>query len=150
MGTPSRTVPTADLSAAMAVAGIEAYPVLGIHPGPSDTWFAPAALTTLTTISWTVSPTSSRVGLRLSGPALPRLSDRELPPEAMVTGALQVPPDGQPVLLLADHPTTGGYPVIAVVAERDLRLAAQAAPGTSIRFHLLSSPAMPALPYTSP
>jgi biotin-dependent carboxylase-like uncharacterized protein len=150
VGTASHPVPEADVSAVGAVAGIDPDPVVGIRPGPSDGWFDPSALAALTSARWTVSPTSSRVGLRLDGPELMRRTDRELPPEGMVTGALQVPPDGQPVLLLADHPTTGGYPVIAVVADRDLTLAAQAAPGTSIRFRLLSSPAMPDPPRTSP
>ncbi len=136
LGTPTRDVPSADV---VAVAGIDPDPVLGIHPGPADAWFEPSALNALTSARWTVSPTSGRVGLRLIGPKLSRLRDRELPPEGMVTGALQVPPDGQPVLLLADHPTTGGYPVIAVVAERDLARAAQAAPGTPLRFRLAAA-----------
>jgi biotin-dependent carboxylase-like uncharacterized protein len=150
VGAASQPVPEADVSAAGAVGGIDPDPVIGVRPGPSDGWFDPSALASLTSARWTVSPTSSRVGLRISGPDLVRLSERELPPEGMVTGALQVPPDGQPVLLLADHPTTGGYPVIAVVADRDLALVAQAAPGTSLRFRLLSSPAMPAPPHRSP
>jgi allophanate hydrolase subunit 2 len=58
----------------------------------------------------------------------------ELPSEGMVLGAVQVPPDGCPVVFLADHPTTGGYPVVAVVDERDLAAAAQAVPGTLVRF----------------
>jgi allophanate hydrolase subunit 2 len=61
----------------------------------------------------------------------------------MVTGSLQVPPSGLPVLLLADHPTTGGYPVIAVAAAADLRHAAQAAPGTTVRFRLRANPGQP-------
>lgn len=137
VGAASQPVPEADVSAAGAVAGIDPEPVIGIRRGPSDAWFAPSALGFLRSTRWTVSPTSSRVGLRLSGPQLRRLSERELPPEGMVTGAIQVPPDGQPVLLLADHPTTGGYPVIAVAREADLHHAAQAAPGTSVRFRLL-------------
>lgn len=58
----------------------------------------------------------------------------ELPSEGMVLGAVQVPPDGRPVVFLADHPTTGGYPVIGVVPEGDLAAAAQAPPGTPLRF----------------
>jgi biotin-dependent carboxylase-like uncharacterized protein len=107
---------------------------LQVYAGPSQSWFAPDALRTFLTASWNVSPTSSRIGLRLSGPILAR-SERELPPEGMITGSIQVPPDGQPVLLLNDRPVTGGYPVIAVLRERDLAIAAQAAPGTTIRFH---------------
>ena len=79
---------------------------------------------------------SNRVGLRLSGPPLRTAGDRELPTEGLVEGALQVPPNGQPILMLADHPVTGGYPVLAVVDEAAIPLAAQARPGDRIRFHL--------------
>ena len=70
--------------------------------------------TTLTAAEWTVTA-ASRVGVRLDGPQLTRTRQAELPSEGLVIGAVQVPPDGQPVVMLADHPTTGGYPVIAVV-----------------------------------
>ena len=79
---------------------------------------------------------SNRVGMRLRGPRLARARDGELPPEGMVPGALQVPPSGQPTLFLADHPVTGGYPVIAVVRTRDIDRAAQARPGQRVRFRL--------------
>ncbi len=72
----------------------------------------------------------------LAGPVLSRVRDGELPPEAAVPGALQIPPSGQPILFLADHPVTGGYPVIAVVDEADLDLAAQVRPGQRVRFRL--------------
>ena len=72
--------------------------------------------------------------LRLAGPALPRARGEELPSEGVVTGALQVPPGGQPILLLADHPVTGGYPVIAVFRSADIGLAGQLRPGASLRF----------------
>ncbi len=130
-------VPAADF---VAVSGIATAPVIGVYPGPSAHWFDDSALTALTEDRWTVSPDSSRVGVRLTGPVLRRAHGLELPPEGMVTGALQVPPNGQPVLLLADRPTTGGYPVIAVARESDLPHAAQAAPGTVLRFRLLSYP----------
>ena len=77
---------------------------------------------------------SSRVGVRLSGPVLTRVRIDELPSEGLVTGAVQVPPDGQPVVMLADHPTTGGYPVIAVVDDADVDRLAQRPPGTTVRF----------------
>ena len=72
--------------------------------------------------------------MRLSGPGLERSREGELSSEGMVTGALQVPPSGQPTLFLADHPVTGGYPVIGVVLHADLDLAAQAQPGQHLRF----------------
>ena len=77
---------------------------------------------------------TSRVGIRLTGPALVRIDDQQLPSEGLVEGAIQVPPDGQPIIMLADHPTTGGYPVIAVIDPSDLHHAAQAAAGTVVRF----------------
>jgi biotin-dependent carboxylase-like uncharacterized protein len=115
--------------------------ILRALPGPRDDWFIPAALTVLASHAYEVSPQSNRVGLRLSGPKLERSVPGELPSEGMVCGAVQVPPSGQPVLFLADHPVTGGYPVIAVIAEQDLCLAAQARPGQRLRFHVLRSTA---------
>nr|WP_308201444.1 biotin-dependent carboxyltransferase family protein [Sphaerisporangium perillae] len=111
-------------------------PVLDILPGPRDDWFAPEALRTLCAEPYEVTVDSNRVGMRLRGPRLERLREGELPPEGMVPGALQVPPSGQPTLFLADHPVTGGYPVIAVVRTRDVDRAAQARPGQRIRFRL--------------
>ncbi|GAA2626147.1 hypothetical protein GCM10010307_13740 [Streptomyces vastus] len=102
--------------------------------GPSDDWFTATAVRTLTTHTYRVSSASNRIGLRTEGPALERARPGELPSEGMVLGAIQVPPDGRPVVFLADHPTTGGYPVIAVVRATDLPGAAQAAPGTPVRF----------------
>ncbi len=128
------SVPAAD---GVAYADLAASPVIGIYPGPSRDWFTREALQLLGSRDWLVDPASSRIGLRLNGPALERCRAGELAPEGMVTGSIQVPPNGLPVLLLADHPTTGGYPVIAVAREADLHHAAQAAPGTAIRFRLL-------------
>ncbi|NNN34946.1 biotin-dependent carboxyltransferase family protein [Streptomyces sp. S3(2020)] len=108
--------------------------VLRVTPGPRDDWFTPEALRTFTSRAYRVSSASNRIGLRTEGPALERAVPGELPSEGMVLGAVQVPPDGRPVVFLADHPTTGGYPVIAVVRTADLPAAAQAVPGTPVRF----------------
>ncbi len=86
-----------------------------------------------------MSSRSDRVGIRLEGPALHRSEsrlDQELLSEGVVRGSIQVPHGGQPVLLLADHPVTGGYPVAAVVEDADIDLAAQAVPGQIIRISL--------------
>jgi KipI family sensor histidine kinase inhibitor len=107
---------------------------LRIIGGPRLDWFGADALDLLCGSIYTVSPASNRTGLRLSGPPLPRLTGRELPSEGMVTGSIEVPPDGQPILLLADHPTVGGYPVVAVVTTADAGLAAQLRPGDKVRF----------------
>ncbi|MDX3431791.1 biotin-dependent carboxyltransferase family protein [Streptomyces sp. ME01-18a] len=114
--------------------GAPAELVLPLHRGPRDGWFTEEALRTLTTAGYRVSERSNRIGLRTEGPALRRVRDGELPSEGMVLGAVQVPPDGLPVVFLNDHPTTGGYPVVGVVAEAALAGAAQAAPGTPVRF----------------
>ncbi|MFF5498818.1 biotin-dependent carboxyltransferase family protein [Streptomyces aquilus] len=108
--------------------------VLRVTLGPRDDWFTPEAVRAFTSRTFRVSPASNRIGLRTDGPALDRARPGELPSEGMVLGAVQVPPDGRPVVFLADHPTTGGYPVIAVVRTEDLSAAAQAVPGTPVRF----------------
>jgi KipI family sensor histidine kinase inhibitor len=108
--------------------------VLRVIAGPRDDWFAPEALDTLCAGSYTVTQDSDRTGLRLDGPVLPRTRDGELPSEGLATGSLQIPPSGRPILMLADHPVTGGYPVIAVVTSADIPLAAQLRPGSRIRF----------------
>lgn len=89
-------------------------------------------------MTWEASDHSDRVGMRLSGiaPGLAhRDPDRQLPSEGMVRGAIQVPPSGQPVVFLADHPVTGGYPVVAVLVDEDVDRAAQIRPGQSVRLH---------------
>ncbi|MFI1800222.1 biotin-dependent carboxyltransferase family protein [Streptomyces sp. NPDC020379] len=108
--------------------------VLPLVLGPRDDWFTADARRTLSGGGHRVSPASNRIGLRTEGPALARAREGELPSEGMVLGAVQVPPDGRPVVFLADHPTTGGYPVVGVVPEPALAAAAQAAPGTPVRF----------------
>ena len=102
--------------------------------GPRDDWFPAAALDLLFSATWALSGASNRVGARLEGPPLPRLERGELPSEGMVAGGIQVPPSGQPTVLLADHPVTGGYPVIAVVASDGLDLFAQLRPGQHVHF----------------
>jgi biotin-dependent carboxylase-like uncharacterized protein len=84
--------------------------------------------------AYVVSPSSDRIGLRLQGEPLPLRTSEELPSEGVVLGAVQVPPDGLPVVFLADHPTTGGYPVVAVVDEGDLWQCAQLRPGEPVTF----------------
>ncbi|MFD9814590.1 biotin-dependent carboxyltransferase family protein [Streptomyces sp. NPDC059080] len=108
--------------------------LLPYRPGPRDDWFTAHGHRTLATGRFRVSAASNRIGLRTEGPPLERAKNGELPSEGMPLGALQVPPDGLPVLFLHDHPTTGGYPVIGVVPARHLAAAAQAVPGTPIRF----------------
>jgi biotin-dependent carboxylase-like uncharacterized protein len=108
--------------------------VLRVRLGPREDWFTGAAPATLASGAYRIASASNRIGLRTEGPSLERALSGELPSEGVVLGAVQVPPDGRPVVFLADHPTTGGYPVVAVVDERDLAAAAQAVPGTPVRF----------------
>ncbi|KAB8189418.1 5-oxoprolinase/urea amidolyase family protein [Nonomuraea phyllanthi] len=108
--------------------------VLRVTPGPRDDWFAAGALDVLCARPYSVSQDSNRVGVRLRGAELVRARQGELPSEGVVTGAIQVPPSGQPIVFLADHPPTGGYPVIGVVREADLPVAAQLRPGDEVRF----------------
>jgi biotin-dependent carboxylase-like uncharacterized protein len=118
--------------------GFAEQAVLRVLPGPRDDWFAAGTLDALCSGPYEVTPESNRVGARLAGPVLARTVRRELPPEGMVRGALQVPPSGQPVVFLADHPVTGGYPVIAVVHDDDLDRAAPLRPGQKVSFRRYS------------
>ncbi|MCX4756440.1 biotin-dependent carboxyltransferase family protein [Kitasatospora purpeofusca] len=111
--------------------------VLRLRLGPRADWFTPDALARLARDTYRVSPAANRIALRTEGPPLVRARDGELPSEGMVLGAVQVPPDGLPVVFLADHPTTGGYPVVGVVPAADLAAAAQSRPGTPLRFTVL-------------
>ena len=105
-----------------------------VLPGPRVDWFAGDALATLTAAAYVVTAASNRTALRLDGAVLARSIGRELPSEGLVPGAVQVPPDGKPVVFLVDHPVTGGYPVVAVVCDADLDLLAQRRPGDIVRF----------------
>ncbi|HEX5089696.1 MAG TPA: biotin-dependent carboxyltransferase family protein [Nocardioides sp.] len=107
---------------------------LRISPGPRDDWFADDALERLCAAPYVVTEESNRIGLRLDGDPPDRLRDDELPSEGMVLGAVQVPPGGRPVVLLADHPPTGGYPVLAVVHPDDLWQCGQLRPGETLSF----------------
>ena len=109
--------------------------VIPVVLGPRDDWFDDASIERLFAAPWTVSTRADRVGVRLTGTApLARTDDAELPSEGVVTGSVQVPPDGQPIIFLADHPVTGGYPVIAVVQHHALAALAQVTPGMTVRF----------------
>ncbi|GAA5190342.1 hypothetical protein GCM10023346_07160 [Arthrobacter gyeryongensis] len=105
-----------------------------VDRGPRADWFDDDSWRRLVSQEWTLSPDSNRIGARLVGRPLTQTRLEELPSEGMVLGALQVPPSGLPTVFLADHPVTGGYPVIAVVRRTDLDLLGQARPGQRIRF----------------
>ncbi|WP_375499957.1 biotin-dependent carboxyltransferase family protein [uncultured Jatrophihabitans sp.] len=116
------------------VAGLDPVPTLRVVPGPRQEWLVPDALDVLTGQDWTVSDRSNRVGVRLSGGPIAWATEDELPSEGMTVGAVQILPNGQPVIFLADHPVTGGYPVLAVLRESARPAAAQLRPGGTVRF----------------
>ncbi|WP_134682050.1 urea amidolyase family protein [Paracoccus ravus] len=107
-----------------------------IELGPRQDWFTENGLEALLSQDWQVSSESSRVGMRLTAETtIERANNAELPSEGAVRGAVQVPHSGQPVVFLADHPLTAGYPVIGVVAAHHLDLLGQIPIGARIRFH---------------
>ena len=110
--------------------------LLRVMPGPQDHWFEADALKTIAGVSFRISPRSNRMGYRLQGPPLPRVRDGELISEPVGIGAIQVPAAGEPILLMADRQTAGGYPKIGHVITADLPLAGQLAPGDFIEFVL--------------
>lgn len=106
-------------------------------PGPQADAFAPGALDQLAATAWRVGATSDRQGARLEGPALPLLAGADIVSEGIPPGAVQVPAGGQPILLLANRQTLGGYAKIAVVVYPDVARAAQLRPGDTLRFQLV-------------
>jgi biotin-dependent carboxylase-like uncharacterized protein len=123
--------PAGPISGATAPIG-HPVPELTVRFGPRDDWFTPPARELLVGAEWVLRPDSDRIGLRLAGPRLDRARSGELPSEPVLPGAVQVPPDGRPIVFGPDAPVTGGYPVIAVVL--DLDAAAQLRPGDRVRF----------------
>lgn len=132
VGSPTDNYPELDQA---PVASIEGRLLdLRVTPGPRDDWFVdPDALVHNV---WVASDRSDRVGTRLAGtPMRYRDPDRQLPSEGATRGAIQVPPNGLPVILGPDHPVTGGYPVAGVIVDADIDKAAQIRPGQTVRLH---------------
>lgn len=111
---------------------------LRVLPGPQHDFFGVEAFETLSRSRFTIAPQSNRMGYRLTGARVVRLPGREMISDATFAGAIQVPASGEPILLLADRQTSGGYPQIATVITADLPLAAQLAPGDWIEFQICS------------
>lgn len=125
-------------SPAFAYPTVRDVVTLDVVLGPRADWFTAKGVETLTSQLWQVTPQSNRIGIRLAGEIpVERQHKAELPSEGTATGAIQIPHDGQPVLFLADHPLTGGYPVIGAVAEYHLDLAGQLPINTKVRFRPL-------------
>jgi allophanate hydrolase len=102
--------------------------------GPQRDYFTDEALQTFLTSAYTVSPQSDRMGFRLDGPKLAHAKGYDIVSDGVMPGSIQVPGSGQPIILMADHQTTGGYPKIATVVSADLPLVARRRPGRTIRF----------------
>ena len=110
--------------------------LLRVMPGPQADWFHPDALRAIASVSFRISPQSNRMGYRLQGPPLVRAREDELISEPLGIGAIQIPAAGEPILLMADRQTAGGYPKIGYVISADLPIAGQLAPGDFIEFHV--------------
>ncbi len=110
------------------------HPTARVILGPQADAFTAAGLATFLSAEYVITPHSDRMGMRLQGPPVPRAGAADIVSDGVVMGSIQIPPDGQPIIMLADHQTTGGYPKIATVVQDDLPLLAQALPGARVRF----------------
>jgi antagonist of KipI len=106
-------------------------PIIDVIPGPQEKYFTTDSIATFMSQEYTVSHTSDRMGYRLEGAPLIHRNKTELISEGMTMGAIQIPSNGQPIVMMADSPATGGYPKIGTVASADLPLLAQCVPGRS-------------------
>lgn len=106
--------------------------------GPQDDYFTAAALEAFFSGQYQVSDKADRMGFRLDGPALQHAGGYDLVSDGIVSGAIQVPGSGQPIVLLADAQTTGGYPKIATVVSADIPVLARRRPGAAVRFEPVS------------
>ncbi|HEV7192100.1 MAG TPA: biotin-dependent carboxyltransferase family protein [Jatrophihabitantaceae bacterium] len=127
------------ISVSADVLGAAATPqrmrALRVVAGPRDEWVIGDVVEALTSASWVLGADSDRIGLRLDGARLDRRAGGgELASEPTLPGAVQLPPDGRPIIFGPDAPVTGGYPVVAVVRRTDMDIAAQLRPGDPVVF----------------
>jgi len=106
--------------------------------GPEDGHFVKGSIEKFFSSEFVVSESSNRVGVRLQGAELQHLRGADILSEGVPTGAVQVPADGQPIILFVEHPTTGGYPKIATVVAADLHRIGQLKPRDRVRFQKVS------------
>jgi len=112
-------------------------PTLRVILGPQEDYFSPNAIATLLRSTYTITSESDRMGYRLKGHSVAHRGPTGIASDGIVTGSIQIPPDGQPIVMMVDHQTTGGYPKIATLIQADLPLLAQCTPGDTIRFRLI-------------
>ncbi len=137
VGRPDRVFPAVEQAPVSQVTGDRVD--LLVVPGPREDWLEDPEAFVGT--EWVTSERSDRVGVRLIGaPLRHRWPDRQLPSEGTTRGSVQVPPNGQPVILGPDHPVTGGYPVIGVIVDADTDKLAQLRPGQAVRMRWVYSP----------
>jgi antagonist of KipI len=122
-----------------AAAQIASDAPLPLLPGPHPERLPPDAVSLLCGTRWRVGAEADRAGIRLDGASLAHSGEAEVPSLALPLGAVQVPPDGRPIIMLADRPVTGGYPVIACVARVAVGRVAQLLPGDEVRFTPVSA-----------
>ena len=113
-------------------------PTLRVILGPQDDLFTAEGVATLLGAEYEVTSDYDRIGCRLAGSAIAHCGKTEIVSDGIVTGSIQVPRDGQPIVMMADHQTTGGYPKIATVIRADLPLLAQCVPGDRVRFRAVT------------
>lgn len=114
------------------------FPTIGITVGPEHDFLTRDSQNLLLTESFQITPNSNRMGFRLKGPTVDRIADKEMLSSGVTFGTIQLLPDGQLIVLMADHQTTGGYPRIATVVSTDLPVLAQLGPGDQLKFELIS------------
>lgn len=106
--------------------------------GPQNNYFSQETLDALEQAEYSITNESDRMGYRLSGPAIEKTITKDLITDGIVFGSIQIPPNGQPIIMMADHQTTGGYPKVGTVISADLSVLAQCTPGTKLRFKIVS------------
>jgi antagonist of KipI len=116
------------------------HPTIRVILGPQDAYFTPAGIDTFLKSTYTLTPNADRMGMRFAGPHITHKGPTGITSDGIVTGSIQVPPDGQPIIMMVDHQTTGGYPKIATVLQTDIPLLAQCLPGDSVTFQSITLP----------
>jgi biotin-dependent carboxylase-like uncharacterized protein len=120
---------------------LEAGAAIRVVLGPQDDYFCEAALQSFLAASYAVSQQADRMGYRLAGPRIAHALGYNIVSDGIVAGSVQVPGSGEPIVMMADRQTTGGYPKIATVISPDLRVIAQRRPGASVRFAAIDTAA---------